>query len=190
MSLTAKDNGSGDYKLVPEGTHIARAYLLVDIGLQETNFGIKPKIVLGWEIPEEKLDDGRPMSITSIYTNSLNEKANLRRDLESWRSKRFTETELAGFDLRNVLGKPCQITVVHNDSQGKTYANVTAVTAIPKGLPVPDAINELVVYEMGDPIPDTLPEWMVKKIEAARDEDSDFSDLEKLEDLEDEALPF
>ncbi len=57
MSLTSTDTGSGDFKLVPEGTHIARSYLLADIGCQETNFGTKLQVVIGWEIPGETLEE-------------------------------------------------------------------------------------------------------------------------------------
>jgi len=55
MSLVSKDQGS-DFKLVPEGTHLARSYLLADIGYQETNFGTKLQVVIGWEFPEEKME--------------------------------------------------------------------------------------------------------------------------------------
>jgi hypothetical protein len=192
MSLTAKETGGGDYKLVPEGTHIARCYLLADIGYQETKFGTKLKLVIGWEIPGEPLDDGRPMSLTAMYTNSLSEKANLRRDLESWRGRKFTETELSGFDLRNIVGKPCMITVVHNDSGGRTYANVTAVTAIPKDLPVPDAVNDNIVFDIdaGDSV-SVLPEWIQRKVAEAKTGTEDEPDVGVIpdDDLDDD-IPF
>ena len=44
MSLTAKETGSGDYKLVPEGTHLSRCYLLADIGYQTSQYGTKLKV--------------------------------------------------------------------------------------------------------------------------------------------------
>ena len=46
MSLISKTEGSEGFRLVPEGTHLARCYLMVDIGLQETPFGDKEKVVL------------------------------------------------------------------------------------------------------------------------------------------------
>lgn len=191
MSLTAKETGGGDYKLVPEGTHIARCYLLADIGYQETKFGTKLKLVIGWEIPGEPLEDGRPMSLTAMYTNSLSEKANLRRDLESWRGRKFTETELSGFDLRNIVGKPCMITVVHNDSGGRTYANVTAVTAIPKDLPVPDAVNDDIVFDIdaGDSV-SVLPEWIQRKVAEAKTGTEDEPDVGVPDDDLDDDIPF
>ena len=46
MSLISKTGAGDDFKLVPEGTHLARCYLMVDVGLQETPYGDKEKVVL------------------------------------------------------------------------------------------------------------------------------------------------
>ena len=169
MSLISRDQGGKDFKLAPQGTHLARCYLLADIGYQETNFGTKLQVVLGWEFPSELLDDGRPMIIYKTYTNSMNEKANLRKDVESWRGKKLTETEAGGFDLRNVLGHACQLSIVHNVSGDRTYANIFAVTGILKGSPVPEAVNENIIFDIdsGDSAGD-LPEWIQKKISEAK----------------------
>lgn len=170
MSLTAKDTPS-TFELPPEGTHIAVCYLVVDLGLQPNSFDAnkpKHKVLIGWETPEEKMKDGRPFAISSIYTISLNEKAVLRQHLESWRGRKFTEQELAGFNLRNVLGAACQISVVHNTApNGKTYANVAAVMALPKGMQKPAPVNKPVAYDTSEPDPaalDALPEWIQNKI--------------------------
>ena len=171
MSLIARDNGKGDYEQTPAGTHLAICYLLADMGMQETNFGLKAKIVIGWELPFEKMSDGRPFGCSKMYTLSLNEKANLRHDLEAWRSRKFTEQELDGFELSAVLGKPCQVTIVHDTKGDKTYSNVASVTAIAKGMTIPERHNDLVSYDMDAPDADAygrLPEWIRKKIDAAR----------------------
>ena len=170
MSLTMKDSGNGDFELVPAGTHLGICYLVADIGRQETNFGVKEKVVIAWELPTEIMHDGRPFGVSKMYTASLNEKANLRGDLESWRSKRFTDAELAGFSLTNILGKPCLLTVVHNAKGDRTYANIASVTAVPKGMPVPERVNPLVSYDMDSSSQadyEKLPEWIRKKVDAA-----------------------
>ena len=188
MSLISKDAGSGDFKLVPEGTHLARCYLLTDVGYQETKFGTKLQVVIGWEIPGQLLDSGLPMIIYSTYTNSMNEKANLRLHLESWRGRKMTEKDVAGFDLRNILGHPCLLTVLHNSEGPRTYANVTAVTPVPDGLPVPEAVNDKVMFDIDeDADAKHLPEWIQKKIAEAKTgtetpetDESSFADLEDI----------
>ena len=183
MSLISKTGASDDFKLVHEGTHLARCYLMVDVGLQETPFGDKEKVVLGWEIPEQKMDDGRPMIIYSTYTNSMHEKSNLRRDIENWRGKKLTDDESRAFDLRTVLGHPCQLSVVHNENNSRTYANVAAVTGIPKGLPVADAVNDVICFDLDeDDDVSILPEWLQRKI-------SDRKSAEAVEEFNDE-IPF
>lgn len=169
MALMVTDTGGGDFKLVPQGTHIAVCFLVADIGMQETSYGPKHKVIIGWELPQETIEiDGeeKPMIIYQNYTASLSEKANLRQDLESWRGRAFTPQELAGFDLFNVLGVPCMVTVVHNESGQKTYANVSAVTAMPKGMDRPKA-TRAVKYSAEDVDQwDDLPNWIQKKISA------------------------
>lgn len=167
MSLTVKDSGGGDFVLVPQGTHSAVNFLVADIGIQETSWGSKHKLVIGWELPEELIEvdgDKKPMIIYNTYTASLSEKANLRRDLEGWRGRAFTSDELEGFDVFNVLGKPCMLSVVHNVVGDKTYANISSVSSIPKGMQAGVATKTL-KYSPDDPEQfNDLPEWIQKKI--------------------------
>jgi len=102
--------------------HKAICYGVYDLGTQfNETFGNKNhKVLLQWELPEARIDiqkDGEDLNLpraqSKIYTLSLHEKANLRKDLESWRGKSFTATELEGFDLKNLLGVDCQLQVIH-----------------------------------------------------------------------------
>src|SRR3990167_4670540 len=171
MSLTVTDTGSGDFEITPSGTHLARCYLIAELGHQKTSWQgkdlIKPQVMISWELVNELMEDKRPFVISRTYTASLSEKANLRADLETWRSRSFTEEEIKGFDLKKVLGAPCQITVVHTAKNNKTYANVKGVTAIPKGTVVPELQNKAVAYEIHNQETfKMLPEWIQKKIES------------------------
>ena len=130
---------------MPAGSHVARAVRIIDIGTHHGDYQGKPTVrnqfVLQWEIPAETIEiDGeeKPMLVSKFYTNSLSEKANLRRDLESWRARPFSQEELMKFDLMNVLGKPCMLSVIHSDA-GK--ARVSNVSALPKGTTCPPAFN-------------------------------------------------
>jgi len=112
----------------PEGLHQAVCVDVHDIGLQKTPWGEKHKVLIVWQIEQVNEETGKRFDVRSFYSLSLSEKANLRRDLECWRGRKFTEDELAGFDLEKLLGANCQLQVVHNLSdEGKTYANVQAI---------------------------------------------------------------
>jgi len=63
------------------------------------------------------------------------EGSNLRRDLESWRGRAFTEAERKAFDVEKLIGVNCQLSLKHNVSKstGRPYAQVTVVLPAVKG---------------------------------------------------------
>ena len=65
---------------------------------------------------DELMEDGKPFIVQQRYTWSMSEKAKLRADLESWRGKAFEERDFGTFNIKNVLGKPCVLTIVHTRS--------------------------------------------------------------------------
>lgn len=151
MGLIAKNDGE-KFELTPEGTHLARCFRLIDIGTQSFEYQGTPKkahkILIGWELPLEMRTDGTPFQIGKKYTVSLHEKSSLRKDLEAWRGKAFTEEELDGFDLNNIVGKACYLCIAHETKGEKTYANIKSIMALPKGVTCPDAINAPVVFDL------------------------------------------
>ena len=97
------------------------------------------------------MEDGRPFVIGRRYTLSSHEKSTLRKDLESWRGKPFKDSDFGSdgdFDIQNVIGAACFLNVVHNENDGKTYANIEAVAALPKGTAPPTLVNESVYLSL------------------------------------------
>lgn len=137
-----------EFELPPSGTHKAICYRVIDLGTQETTFNGQPKkqhkILVSWELPDELMSDGRPFTIGQRYTWSMSEKASLRADLESWRGVPFTEKDFGadGFDIKNIVGKGCLLTVVQESKNGKTYANIKSISKLMKGMDVPPLRNE------------------------------------------------
>lgn len=137
---------------VPAGNHLGICIGCVDLGTQpDEMYGARRKVMLSWEIPEEKIDyDGKevPMVISREYALSLNTKANLRKDLESWRGRPFTSEELAGFDVANVVGKPCMLNVIQATTDGKVRSRVASIASIPKGLAVPPMAHVPIKFDL------------------------------------------
>jgi hypothetical protein len=127
-----------------------------------------------WELPHERITiDGKdlPRAISRRFTLSLNSKATLRSILESWRTRAFTDKELEGFDIKNLLGVNCQLSVIHEvykDKGGKdkTTAKVTAVMPLGKGQEKKMPENEFnyFSFDEGKAIPENLPDWVVEII--------------------------
>ncbi len=147
MSIIAKNEG-GDFKQLTPATYPARCYQIVDLGMQKNEYNgdvtIKHQVLVSWEVPSELLDDGQPMSIGKFYTLSLHPKSNMGQDLVSWRGKAFSPEEEAGFDISNLAGVPCLLSVI--DKNGKS--RVGSVSGLAKGMAVPDQINKTIIFSM------------------------------------------
>ena len=145
------ESGGSDYKPCPEGNHAARLCTLVDLGLHEKTWQgetkMKHLVHLGWELPDEPMEDGRPFTISARLTYSMHEKATLRKFIEGWRGSKFKDEEISEFDITKLMGRACMVQVAHRKAtNGNTYADVIAVTSIPKGMQVPPAINDPLIY--------------------------------------------
>lgn len=169
MSLKVSDKG-GDYENCPAGVHPAWCVSVIDLGTQNSDlYGAKKKVWIMFETPGEHMSDGRPFGVSNFYTASLNEKATLRHDLESWRGRPFTKEELADFDLKNILGKSCLINVMHND---RGRAEIAGIMPLPKGMPIPARINELMSFDVNAfdfKIFEKIPEGIQKLIKRSQE---------------------
>jgi hypothetical protein len=203
--IVAETSQKSSFELVPAGNHIARCYSMIEIGTVEEEFqGEKKtlkKVRITWELPLEtkvfKPENGeQPYSISKEYTLSMHEKANLRRDLESWRGKGFSETEAVRFDITKLLGVPCMLNVIHKVSKsGNDFAAISSITPLAKGTSCPDQVNKSFEFgyaEFSQAKFDSLPEWLRDKMKVTPEykkatqasetkeepvEDDDFADL-------------
>ncbi len=139
MPIMAKASGS-NFIPAPEGQWPAVCCDVVDLGILEVTFGGQTKhqhkIRIVWQISEDK-PDGKPFTVSKRYTLSLHEKSTLRKDLESWRGRKFTAKELEGFDVETVLSVPAFLNVIQEERDGTTYSNVSVLMKLPKGMPAP-----------------------------------------------------
>lgn len=170
--LIAKDTG-GSIAPIEEGVYQAACYLVCDLGTHHSDLWEKDqhKVLIGWELPDVRItveEDGekvdRPRVISKQYTLSLGDRANLRHDLEAWRGRKFTSEELKAFNLENLLGANCQIQVVHTEKNGKTYTNIGALMALPKGMPKKAGELPALCYSLADAKPGSsmppVPAWV------------------------------
>lgn len=180
MATKATGGAKKEFKLVPAGTHLARCYQFLHIGNVPNTFpgaqsAVINKIRLTWELPDEKVsfkegEEPKPFSISQDYTLSMNEKANLRKMVQSWLGQKMTDEEATDFDVETLVGKPCLLTIVHTTKGDKTYASVNNVTALPGKMECPAAINAPSVINWETMTVDAfnaLPEFLQKKMQEA-----------------------
>ena len=159
MAIIAKAGDQKPRELTPAGMQVARCYSMIHIGTNEWEYmGQKKtsnKIRLTFELPNElrvfKEENGKqPMVISSDYTLSMYEKANLRKHLESWRGKSFTNQEAESFDVTKLLGVPCLLNIVHVTKGDKVYANIGGINPMMKGMECPAQINDTFEFNYDD----------------------------------------
>lgn len=166
-------NEGGDFTPAPQGFHRAVCTQIVDYGTQESTWmgqvKHQRKVRIAWELENQRMSDGRRFMVSKLYTWSMYEKASLRKDLESWRGVRFKDSDFGhgGFNVKDILGVGCSLNILHEENDGKTYANITAITPIDKPYPEPE---EPLIYFSLDPeffdrdTFESLPDWQQERI--------------------------
>ena len=182
--LSKASGGGGDFDPVPAATHIARCISVVDLGFQDTPWGRKEKVYIGFEVPAVRVewDDKEgahhegPALIGCTYTNSIHEKSVLGQHLVNWRGRAFTDEQKDGFDLFSILDIACMISVTHKQKGEKTYANVSGIMGAPKGTVVANRETDLLGYSPQDPARagdfDKMPDWLQTKCKAGHNMDA------------------
>lgn len=157
---------------VEPGTYFAVCIGAVDLGEQETTYNNKTRyanqLQIIFELPSELIEiDGeeQPRQLSRRFAVSLSTKSNLRKFIETWYGKKFTDDAIREFDTRELLGKPAMLSVVL--SEDGNYANIASAAALPKGMEAPKAKSELIdfdVEEWDDEAFQKLPEWLQELI--------------------------
>ena len=213
MGIVMKDEG-GSFTPCPPGNHIGVCYSIIDLGTQHQAAYVyegapvaesdKPQIIVMWEVPGEQVEvDGemKPAVVSGFFNKFFSERAKLRQWLEAWRGRPFSEEELMGFDLSNVLGKGCMINVTHTPA-GK--AKITGIAAMPKGIPAPQATNPIIDFNLQDydqAVFDSIsegiqniikksPEWQAINQPAQGFRTADTGDNNTPPDFADDDIPF
>lgn len=207
MKFPAK--GGNDFAIAPVGNHLAICNAIVDLGLQPGSVQYpepKHQVYIRFELPDEVVEyekDGvkisGPMSIGRTFTASMSPKANLRKFVESWFGKSFpSDDAAAAFDFQHVLGRKCLLNVSHTERDGKTYANISAATPLPKSMATAEVTqhNPSLYFDLSAPSRQTfaaLPEWLRKKIDSRLQTHSPSvteTDGTQSDDPFDDSIPF
>lgn len=158
---------------VEPGVYIAVCVYSIDMGEQLCEYKDKTKsynnqVRLGFELIGETVQiDGkqepRVLSRTFNFTRSKN--GGLRKFVQSWLGKTFTDDEFSELDTNDLVGIPAQMSVVLSESG--EYANIDTIMQLPRGMTAPAPVSTLIRYDM-EPWDDTafaaLPDWAQEQI--------------------------
>jgi hypothetical protein len=115
-------------------------------------------------------------------------RSTLIKMLEAWRGRSFTKEEQQSFEIKNVLGAPCMLNVIHKETDTGTFANVDSVAPLPSRLrkDMPDQINSSVYFEVAhgkNQVFKSLPEWLREYISKSEEfEETDGKQEEPSDD--------
>lgn len=171
--MKIRDRAKPKLPPVEPGTYMAVLVYSVDIGEQLCEYKDKAKsynnqVMLTFELVGETIEvDGKqePRTLSRTFNIAASKKSGLRKFLEAWRGRQYSDEEFMELDINGFVGAGCQLQVVLNESG--EYANVAAMLQLPKGMPAPQHTLPLVGYDM-EPWSDeafaTLPEWIQERI--------------------------
>lgn len=146
--IIAKNEGGGSFTPHPEGQFAARCVDVIDMGEKVEQYGDNPaklshKVNLVFRTGE-KNEKGEYIDLAKEFTLSMFDLANLRKFLEAWRGKTFTDAEVEeGAPLHKLCGVTALLSVEQKQSKGgRTYANISSAVKLPKmmepGAPIGD----------------------------------------------------
>ena len=168
--MLLEDEQKTERPTVPAGMHTAWLYRIVDMGTQkiismgqESN---KRRLRFTWELPDETMEDGRPLSIDREYTYSLFKQSTLAKDILSWTGSLPGEK----FDTKPLFDTPCNLNVAHKASGERTYANVVGIAPLKKGEVPKPRHNPIVTFSLrkfDQATFNSFPAWLQDKIRLA-----------------------
>ncbi len=135
----AQSSGSNtSFRPCPDGTAQAILVDVIDLGMVTSTYNNETKtahkVNFVWQVDERK-DDGTRFLVFQRLTNSLHPKATLRKVVDTLMGRKMSDDEAsAGVELDDLKGKNALLTIVHNVVGDRTYANVSTVAGLMKGM--------------------------------------------------------
>ena len=179
--MKVKDRAKPKTPPVEPGVYMAICIGCVDLGEQynETFKNHSNKCLYIFELIGETIEvDGemKPRQLSKEFAISSSSKSNLRKFIESWNGKSYTDDDFMEMDLFDQIGKSCQLNVVLNDT--KEYANIDNLMPLPRGVPAFTTETAPVRWDMSawdDEVFKTLPEWIQDKIKKSTEYANDHA---------------
>lgn len=163
MALSARSttpkSSTGPKEQPKKGSKLMRLVGLVDLGhqpgfmYQGEMMPSAEKVEFIWELVTEKMTDGRNFWVSEEVKVSDYEPKE-PGGITSGMMKRVRCLEAAGKDSDNgnnlsyLIGEPAMGVIDHN---AKGYAKITNITPAPDGFPVPELMNDPIIFDFTDP---------------------------------------
>lgn len=122
--LNVQKQEEKQWPLCPEYVGVAKVVDSTELKEYQSDYGPKQKFRLLIELNQAQ-ENGKNWVVSSApFTLSLHEKSGLYKFCKS----AGFDPDAKGFSLEQLVGKPINVVIAHNEVDGKTYANIAAVT--------------------------------------------------------------
>lgn len=163
--------------LAPAGTFPARVYSIIYMGTIKGEYKGTPtesyKVRISWELPTKTRvfkegEPAKPFSVSKELTLSMGSKSSLRPLVEGMLGISFTDDDAKSFDVDDLLGKECLISLAHKESPNGKYVAINSTAQLPEGMTCPPPVNKpkILSYDKFDKeYFITLPKFIQEKME-------------------------
>jgi hypothetical protein len=143
-SVTARDQaGPERERALPEAGQGQGVLVdVIDLGMKADSYQggeehLVPKVALVFQTAETNAETGKRYHVHKEYTVSMGKKSNLRKDLETWRGREYSDDEAKrGVDLASLVGANALLNMVHkvSNQSGKPFVKIIAIGGLPRGM--------------------------------------------------------
>lgn len=139
---------NSDFKQAQTGMQPGRIFKIIDLGTQKGEYKGEPKInrqlQFGFELPEDLMEDGRPLSVNKKINLTVGDRAAL------------TKLAIAcgepkpglGFDPICLIGRACNLTLESWTNGDKSGVGITGFAPLMKNQKVADLQNEKILFDI------------------------------------------
>lgn len=166
MSFNPQVQDKPQYDVMDEGLYGAKVARIIELGDQDTKYGVKTQVVLGFAIPSETVEIDGEQKQRMMWTFPMNQTSNPDSKL----MKYIKAIKADATHMNQLLGQSCMIEVAHTQKEGNTYANISNITKPMAGVEIAEPDMDVFMYEFEngeDEIFEQLGEYRQNQIRSA-----------------------
>lgn len=114
-------------QVVPAGVIQGVLAEVFDRGEVETKWGPKHKIRFVYEVTEKRAGSDVPLTVAIDFNATWTPKGDLWKHVQASLGRPFTSEESRRLNLDNLVGMNNLLTIQHNESGDRTYANIVGI---------------------------------------------------------------
>ena len=135
MKLSASGSNT-PFEAHPEYDGQAVCVDVTPLKKSQSTYGERETFRIVFETTELRQDGKRFVVYSRAFTPSLHEKSAFRPFVKQWYGRDLTTAEQNEFDTESLIGRPARVSVVHNEYNGTTYANIGLIRPDKSGDPL------------------------------------------------------